>query len=144
MISLSLERICEGAMAVSALRVATYAAKRPTLLEKENLPALKRVATDLVAQCLLRIADMVQDTNADTIDPDSEDTVTVELAIRTNTEGCAQRAIEAAVTAALLSTAYGNTDAAVASADYREMMTNMAVVSALRLRVYPRTIRPSA
>jgi len=144
MISLSLERIAEGAMAISALRAHTHAGERPQLLENDNLPALRRVAVDLLAQCLLRVADMVKSTNIDQIDPSTDDTVTIELAIRANTEGCAQRAIEAAVTAALLSMAYGSIDSAVADSDYREMLTNMAVVAALRDRAYVYTIRPSA
>lgn len=133
MIHISLSHIADGALAASALQSSTA---KTHLLNRDDIPALRRTACDILATCLLAIAPMVLETDIDTIDPTTDDVVTIQLNINPRHEPAARRAIEAAATAALLGGSHPDTTAN----PLRTLAINLAPLALMRL---PRTFRPT-
>lgn len=122
MIAVSLNSIVRTAMALSALR------KKPQLLQSTDEPALRQLAASKIAECLLPIARMVLATNIDTVDPEADDVVTLELAVRPGAEPVAAKAIEKAAVAAMMQDLDGNS----ATEDLRELRANLHVIALLQ------------
>lgn len=132
MISISVSRICDGVLAVSALRAAGSGSARPSILGRDDEAALHRCARDVVAYCLAQLLPVIKSTNFGKANAAEEDIITVEFDIRPPIEEAARAAFEAAVTAGLLATAYARPDAGAAAAYSRECDDACKAILALR------------
>lgn len=136
MIALSIDRICRSVLATSSLRHGV-GASRPALLEKDNLPALRRMAVDITARVLADLADRVISSDIESAGGAASDIVSTELDIAEAHQGLARAALEGAIAAGLLFVAYGEKSY---SDEWRRYMTSLMLLrpqSQLPSRFYP-------
>lgn len=144
MISISISRIVESVLAVSALRATTHSSRKTAVLNSENNAALRRAACDVAARSLLHMLPAIKSTNIRNIDPEEDDIITVELRTDGIENGCIQRAFEAAVSAGVLASAYAAADDDAADTELRRFETLLARIDSMLPHSYPQRIRPYA
>ncbi len=144
MVSVSISKIVEGVLALSALRCTTNRGSRPEMLNRDNEPALRRTTRDILARLVLRLLPIVVNTDLAETDTEEKDIVTIEFDIPATAEKAVCAALEAAVTNGLLATAYPSSDMGIAELCHKEYEAAAEVILAMRRTDLSARIRPQA
>lgn len=144
MLSLSISRIIDGAMARSALR-ASLGQPACEVLSRDNNAALRRTVRDVLAHAFLCLADIVQATNLATVDPATDDIITLELKVRPALEQTLLPLLESLATSGLLAAAYGRDGIASGDdADSRRALDTLVAAASLAVEAMPPRLQRSA
>lgn len=133
MISVSLTRIVEGVMARSALLYAAGNRSGKNILGRDNIPALRRAAIDVLAHALLELAPVLADTNIKDVDAADNDIITASLRVAPALECALQPQLESMVVAGVLAAAYGaaGADATAFEAETDGRLARICTLAAL-------------
>lgn len=143
MLSISISRIIDCAMARTALRSAVGPSPECKILSRDNMPALRRVVRDVLATAFMRINNVLLATNIATFDPAADDIVTIELNVEPVIEHTLLPLLESLATSGLLAVVYGQTGFASSDeADARKSLDQLAAVASLT--TMPQRIQRSA